>query len=699
MDSLAVALALIKANWNDQRDYLSNFEPFVADCLKDWPAGSPVKPEALRERLGSSFSIPRIPVHTAEALIDRAKRDKLVMKGPGRSYVPNPQRLAGFTELAELKADVLRHISELSEALIDYARRSHGVAWSRPEAEYALDRFATRFSAEMAIAKRDGLRGSDAFKDEQALLIVHGFARNALERDSQSLERLEEMVRGSLLANMLYFRELGDWEPTFDRLVVYLDATPTLRILEMAPAEMVAAAKEMFEMLKHFKIPVRVFEHTVVEVVGVLDGAKSSLLRGDISSQQSVPINREVVDAALANGTSAADIEQLIAEIDARLLAIGIQPEETPRYPDRPDFSEARLEEALQAQVNYRNPGARVKDLQSLTAIHFLRQNSQCRTLGKTPALFVTTNRGVARAAESFFRGEGLANPIPHALTDVSLTTQLWVRRPGESPDLPRKVLIAESFAALNPAPELWEKYLIEIRALSDSGAITDEQVKTLVYSIEARDRLIEVTKGDPEAVNEATPQVVLEQFEASIRTPLEEQAKAADAEKAEALNQVGKLQTALDRAEEKAEAQAGAIRDLADWKANQEEAQIQRNVRRRRSVVILGTLVALAGASYFVVSGQVESTLGILALAALVICLGSTLALAFWPSSPGAHFTTNTTRVASVVGGLLLISFAVAWASGGDTASSFYVFGIVATAVQLAIAIWSPRRVARPGD
>ncbi len=49
--------------------------------------------------------------------------------------------------------------------------------------------------------------------------------------------------------NVLYFHDIGSWSPNLLQLTIYLDTTPVVRILG-----------------------VRIFQHTLTEIQGVLDG-------------------------------------------------------------------------------------------------------------------------------------------------------------------------------------------------------------------------------------------------------------------------------------------------------------------------------------------------------------------------------------------------------------------------------------------
>ena len=110
------------------------------------------------------------------------------------------------------------------------------------------------------------------------------------------------------------------------------------------------------------------------------------------------------------------------------------------------------------------------------------------------------------------------------------MTTQLWLRKPGGHPEIPRKMLMAESYAALSPSNDTWAKYLTKIQQKREAGEINDQQVKVLVLSNSAREGSIEVTGDRASHVGDETPIEVLAQYEDVLKRPAEEaMAEASD--------------------------------------------------------------------------------------------------------------------------------------------------------------------------
>jgi hypothetical protein len=72
---------------------------------------------------------------------------------------------------------------------------------------------------------------------------------------------------------------------------------------------------------------------------------------------------------------------------------------------------------------------------------------------------------------------------------------------------------VAESFVALNPSPELWERYLDRIAQRRDRDEITEELIKALVFSTETKRGLVEATRGDLNRVDDQAIGEVLARY------------------------------------------------------------------------------------------------------------------------------------------------------------------------------------------
>lgn len=517
--NLLCTMAILLANYDSNRDYISNFEPFVVDRLKHWPAGEEARPKQICEALAEAYHLPHFPINTVTEMRDRARQRGFLVHDHAGKHYPNPAALTKVPSLRESRTSFLDHFDYLADSIRRYAGSVHDLDWSQDEAEAALESFVEEFSIELALAKRDGgVECAPTLSRNEALAVVHGYARRSLEEDDRGIDYLEEMVRASMLANVIYLQDLASWKPSLDHLIVFLDTTVVLRVLGLTDEELSEAAREMVGLAAEFGVPVQIFDHTLAEILGVLNDVQRNLRednRGRTNLDRLAHQGQEVLAHALRRGWGPADIAEVLAEIKGRLAQERIAVAPTPKTDPRLPLNQDRLAEIL-TQYGFSKNQIDV-DAQSLTGIHVLREGRACTELGEARAIFVTSNDNLVRASRFWFEEQGRDSLVPQCTTERSLTTQFWLRRPEGRPDVARKFLVAECFAALNPSPELLNRYLDRIAERRQRKEITEEQVKALVFSTEAKEILVEVAHGEPELVDDHTVGEVLARSEARL--------------------------------------------------------------------------------------------------------------------------------------------------------------------------------------
>jgi hypothetical protein len=656
---LLTTMAIVRSNADKDRDYISNFEPFASDRLKSWPSGDPVAPDSLARAICDQWGVPSLPTAVGKILLRRSEQRGHIVR-VGDEFFPNPDTLAELPDIAAQRSTMVARMNALAGAVIDYAHEVHDLRWSEQDATDALERLTEEFGADLALAKRRGGLNDIDLSENEALAVVHGFARSALQSNPMHFEYLEEMVQGTMLVNAVYFQDIGHVSNRLSVLRIYLDTTPILRALGLAADPVCEATRELLGLLRDdFNVPMFVFPHTLNEIAGVLDGVAAALRRGRqgiVAQGEGAGRNREAIDALVRKGCTAGEIEGMRAELEQRIRELGVGTQETPAHVEKGHIDEGRFEEILDDVVAYKSKGPLEKDLKSLAAVDRLRGATRPRDLSQANALFVTANSSLVRAARDFFGEADRGAPVPHAMHETALTAQLWVRAPHPLPDLPRKLLIADCYAALNPGPELWERWIQHIVRLQERGEVTEEQVQNLIYHQQARSKLFEVTHGDPDAVGDETVAEVLDRFEAELRRPAEE---AAAAERLRRATVEAEAQQVRDERDDL----RSDVASLSEWRKTQEETEKARRECLRRARVA---------------SGYLGSALTVLAFALFAIVLKDVHGKAGWASAITALVFLTTASWAWGTVRSWKLPFAALVFAGAATALFVNVFSIV---------------------
>ena len=589
------AVAILKVNWDERRDYIGNFVPLVAHCLRESAEEAVSVPE-LQESVLETFGL-RIPQGPLKTILHRAAKDGLVR----RSYnVYKPTEALAEINLNPARDSVLRQHGHLVQKLVEFATKN-GRDWSQEEAEEVLLAYVETLAAPILGVVMEGQPIVDLPPARTAgSALVSRFVIQLFTQEPQEFEYLETVVKGSMLANILYFPEaFTSGKPRLAGMSVYIDTPIALRVLGYAEEYYQAPAREMVELLEAQGATFKIFDHTLREIEGVLANAAESYRRARPAETPG-----DVVDFFASEEMTFSDVEAMIATLGDRLARHRIEVENAPGQTEDLAVDETTLEQRLSKEVGYRRREPLLRDVDSLTGIHRIRDGQPRQRIERSDAVLVTSNLPLCRVAHGFFKeAQGRAG-FPLCILDSRLASLAWLMNPTQGADLPRKQIIATAYAALNPPEAVWRKYLAEVRRLAERGDLTDEQVVLLIFSAEARFALLDSTDGNPDAFTEGTvPQVLAHAraaAQAEVTVQLEEERRQRELERER--REAAERDTEAERARaEKAEAAATAVTDA-------HAARIRQVSRRAARIVGWGgyalVFVAMVAGAAFATGG-----------------------------------------------------------------------------------------------
>lgn len=524
------SLAILKVNWDSGRDYIGNFVPFVAECLRQAAQPELTSQDiqaALVEKFG--LTIPQAALHT---ILKRASRYGFVQKERG-IYRRDEDALSKL-EFTKVRSDVLRQHEALIGKLVLFCNDNYSLSWSDEEAETALLSYIKKSSTPLLAAAVKGQPIAPPQKSvKHADFVISAFILSLQARDPEGFRYLETIVKGSVLANVLLFPDLGRAKAKFEKIEVYFDTPFLLRALGLAGPQRQAPCRELLDLLYQENADLRCFKHTFHEIWRILDAAAYALR---------TPLRRragyyETMEYFLQSGYSPSDVELVLARLDQSLRNIRIQIRERPPHEERHTVDERGLESMLREQVRYHSQEALLHDLDSLTAIYRLRRGQLCQRMESCRAIFVTTNVNLVKAGTRYFTQEyDRGGPlVPLAMLGDLFGTLVWLKRPMAAPELPLKIVIAECYAALNPSDSLWKRYLSQIDRLETQGDVTEEDYYLLRFSSEARMALMNMTLGDPDWFSDTTVEDILAKTKAALTAEATQRLQAEQERRKEA--------------------------------------------------------------------------------------------------------------------------------------------------------------------
>ncbi|WP_146755309.1 hypothetical protein [Arthrobacter sp. AQ5-05] len=515
-NSLLASLAIIKANWDhSQGSFVDNFLPFYLDAVK---AGGGIAVSAsdaklhIRERFGID-----IPEGVLSTLSRRAAQKNYGRRDNG-AFIPDLTTFDDLRDLDRQKADYLRKQSALVLKLVQFSETHFQREMSVEEAEDALLNHIEEHSVPLLGSLMKGApydaRGAST-TDRDREYVVNAFIGRVLSSMPESFDHLETVVKGSMLAVSLYLPNNNEISQRFEATTMYLDTPVLLKALGYEGADAKEAAQDLVSLCRAAGAEIACFEHSVGEVRGILDRSAAKALKGGLFGNQ-----RRATDTYFENNNfESSDILLLSQRLEDDILKIGIVIQERPPVTENLTIDELSLEQRMESEIGYSSRDTLLNDLDSLTAIHRLRGGRSSSRLERCRALLVTTNSGLARVGRSFFVHDG-DHGWPPALTDHHLATLVWLKKPNAAPNLPRRQILADCFAALEPEGRIWDRYLEESQRLASRGQALQSDVMLLRYSTEAQRTLMDKTMGNAEKVTAETVAEILQTVKGEILSP-----------------------------------------------------------------------------------------------------------------------------------------------------------------------------------
>jgi len=497
MEKFLVNMAVVKVNWDhSQNDILDNYIPLVAHALQQHEDDTLSLEEFKTHfRKVSEFDI---PTGAIISLLKRAsKKYDLVQKGSHGTYKLNRKNLDQSSYIQARDRETRRY-NQMKSAFCRFCKEHLDVIVENAEAdEYFFDTLYEIAPALFARVSDIEHIGQSDMPEKQYL--VSRFVGHVVGNDDTSFEAILSFVRGAMLTETFYYSHPGDIPKKMREAKVFFDTQFLLRVLGYCDEVLSEPCRELVEMLRGMGVKMRVFSHTRDEIVGILNAAAARLrTHGRLTSRRP----GDVFDHFNSCGYTSSDVELAIAKLDNNLLKRKIAVEEKPGHREEFGVDEKKLGELIKEKIPGQNEAARNHDVDCLSAIHRLRHGRPMEYLESCSAIFITTNAAIASASSEFFSTEHGRSNVPVCMGDQVFTTLIWMKAVNKVPDLPKEQLVAQCYAATQPSEALWSKYVAEAERLRADGGVEEEDYAVLVHSLEARQKLMELTLGEDEVLH-----------------------------------------------------------------------------------------------------------------------------------------------------------------------------------------------------
>ena len=601
-------------------DNLKLLEKFVAMCVAETTdVGSLIDKDKVLKRMDEFYSFHDMPMPVLEKILQRMSRgsERNITTSASNNYklIRNLDVELATFKFQEHTAQAETH--DIIAALTDWLKKvSPALKADEDTVSICLGDFFDARGVDV-LFDIDELR-ADTIKNTDTLNYQIGrFILDAKETDDILFAKIEDIARGAMIASAIYIDTSSTpvfvKERRLTNLSVYLDTAFVLSALGYKRADQKKAADALLDMLRENGASLFIFPQHKDEIIDILRNFRD---RDAYDAKPSQPLER-----LEAERFTTIEIDQEIQSLTSSLKGLGIAVAPRESYLDEI----GALKRNPATYINYSGLSDHVlkkiprysrsdqmlqNDIDAISYIVLQRDGMRYEAIESCQSIFLTTNYSLVREANQFLRYSAYKMQISPIISDIDLTSILWIKYAMQNNNIPRLWLISAANAAVSPTASVMGKfYEITVR-MSKKGDLTDDEAANLRYSTYARAEIMSACGGNPDMLDDTSVLAVRDRVKAKY-TEKEVAATAAakaDAERAKQDRDTASQKLISSRSEIKRS--IGTLRKTARKTADDRSKKI---ARRIKSLIIAALVIIMIATAIATVIVGISSSSGIL--------------------------------------------------------------------------------------
>lgn len=596
-------------------DNLKLLEKFVVMCIAETTdVGSLIDKDKVLKYMDESYSFHDMPMPVLEKILQRMSRgsERSIATSTSNNYklIRNLDAELATFKLQEHTAQVETH--DIIVALTDWLRKvSPEMKADEDTVSIWLGDFFDARGVDV-LFDIDELR-ADTIKNTDALNYQIGrFILETKETDDILFAKIEDIARGAMIASAIYIDTSNTpafvKERRLTNLSVYLDTAFVLSALNYKRADQKKAADTLLDMLRENGASLFIFPQHKDEIVDILRNFRD---RDAYDAKPSQPLER-----LEAERFTTIEIDQEIQSLTFSLKSLGIADAPRESYLDEIgalkknpatyiDYS-GLSEHVLKKIPRYsRSDKMLQNDIDAISYIVLQRDGMRYETIESCQSIFLTTNYSLVREANQFLRYSAYKMQISPIISDIDLTSILWIKYAMQNRNIPRLWLISAANAAVSPTASVMGKfYEITVR-MSKKGDLTDDEAANLRYSTYARAEIMSACGGNPDMLDDTSVLAVRDRVKAKYteKEAVATAAAKADAERAKHDRDMASQKLISSQSEIKRS--IGALRKTAREAADDRAKKIAGWIKSGIIITLVVIMIATAAATVIVGIGS----------------------------------------------------------------------------------------------
>ena len=543
---LTTSAVMMETMWEEKRkDLLDLITPFVLYSIAQKTSiGEEIKIDYIVQSMGNFYGYKDIPESVIKKILNRNPKKCIKRERNKYFLIKDLGEFADNFDKRRKECD--DKVNKIGDKLAFYLR-NHCTRWKQnytsEESILRLQDFFSRYGLFVGIDRLEQQIELSPKEHEIDYYIGRYIFDNKKDNTIEYRDILD-LVKGYFLKTVVYLQpENGNLlSVNYRNVDFYYDTPILLNILGYQSEEEKKAANLLHEQLKKQKANFCFFYHAETEMKNILSAYQHSLRSGEYTGRTLEGLDRKkytVSGVERLKDNWKSQLKNTFQIIEKNIPAYTVKENGTV------DESEVLDEKELIASIRKRAKSYKQenieRDVDSILAIHRLRNNYVCENIENARAIFVTNNFDLANSVNYYYKRNVNKKAFPLVLTSAELSAMLWVKN-GTSTDLPEKQLLNNAYAALQPMPELLNKLSEVLEQMKLEGKVTSEEVTALRTSHYVHRELWKETFGDENLTNENTIMEIKQKYDDSIIANYKQEKELEKAEEKQKLYEIAQL-------------------------------------------------------------------------------------------------------------------------------------------------------------
>lgn len=497
MEKQIYAYALIKSQYDNKGDFLDSFYPFI---LSAFPRKMDlVKLNDIQKELKLKINF-IIPQHTIRTILNIAIGKGYIEKRELDKKYEYEYKLtnSGETYLDKLETEfeVSRRINYMLNDLKEYFKEKADISLSINKVQTILLSFLIK-NLEPLIEYINPEKDKGEYECKKGVISEKDFFNYIEYVENQRpdiYKTLQDIVLGSILSTILKLDDYSQINKKFKKCQIYFDTNFIFSLLNLHHDVYNKPAKELFNLITKYNFELKIFDFTITEICGVINGY--------IEEGKDYP-NSFGVDSMYSKlkmlGWKKSDVKEFIVDIENKLYEFGISIEWTDI--DLTDYEPLDIDDRKKME-RYKPLQGKRNQNHDLAAVEFIKniRGHPLRKLEESKAFFLSSDFCLSKYNYKELN-HSIDGTVCEVILDRLLTNILWLKNP--STEISLKSIISVHSRDLLVNKRIWKRFHKIVKALKNEGKINDEKTSMLFYHGYIGNVLQEFDESDANKISE----------------------------------------------------------------------------------------------------------------------------------------------------------------------------------------------------